>query len=65
MRLRPHADGIVCTALAADEDVVDEDQVRPLRDAAAVAITGPGPHDQDFTWQAVLGPHLNSREWLR
>ena len=65
MRLRPHADGIVCTALAADEDVVDEDQVRPLRDAAAGAITRRGQHDQDFTWQAVLGPHPNTPKWLR
>jgi len=65
MRLRPHADGIVCTVFAADEDVVDEDQVRPWRDAAAAAITGLGQHDQDFTWQAVLGPHPNSPEWLR
>jgi hypothetical protein len=65
MRVRPHADGIVCAVFAPDEDVIDEDQVRPWQDAAAAAILEFGQHYQDFTWQAVLGPHPNSPDWLR
>jgi hypothetical protein len=65
MRLRPHADGVVCTVFVADEDVIDEDQVRPWRDAAIAAVTELGQHNQDFAWRAVLGPHPNSPDLLR
>lgn len=56
LRVQPDPAGIRCTVFG-DEDEADDDQVRRWRDAAAKAATELGQRDQDYKWQAVLGPN--------
>lgn len=57
-------EGIRCI-VAGDGDEASEDQVRPWREAAARALAEMGRHDQDFGWQAILGPSPRRLNLLR
>lgn len=63
LRIRPDNNGISCVLFAEHE--VAESDVQRWRDAAAEAAEQIGRHDQDFAWQAILGPHPGSPEWVR
>ncbi len=56
LRLRPDPAGIRCTVVG-DGDDASEDQVRRWCEAAASAAGELGSHNQDYQWQAVLGPN--------
>lgn len=62
--VRPDPEGIRCI-VAGDGDEADEDQVRYWREAAASASAGMGRHDQDFQWQAILGPSPRRMDLIR
>jgi hypothetical protein len=55
--IRPHSDGISCTAVG--EGSADVDQIDPWRRAATSACSSLGQHDREFSWQAIVGtsPH--------
>ncbi len=62
--VRPDPEGIRCIVVS-DGDEASEDQLRRWREAAAAAVAELGHRDEDFQWQAVLGPNPRRMEFLK
>jgi hypothetical protein len=62
--VRPDPEGIRC-AVASDAGAASEAEVWRWREAAASAAAEVGRHDQDFVWQAILGPNPRRMDIIR